>query len=296
MSAIKDDEMNRTKIASAITWLTTLALLVSICASMTFTGHASAQSPKDEVSAIYPVLSMYAVDLTALAFGSRVEATPQQDAIARQVIASLLVNSQTPVLVGESGLDRETIARSVAAKIAFNNVPELRGKRVFRLSLDALANGARSTTEFTARVKSGFREAANADGRVILFIDQLQEYAGVRATLAVSASLKQTLETSHVRVIGGATAAAFSQYVLADEGLAKLFESVPLDRSGDIASSAKVGADKRRSPVNEEFEGEKISSDMRDLMRSAGANGRVSAILQVDDVNAPAINALLKQR
>src|SRR5437764_1239592 len=105
--------MNRTKIGPVITWLATLALLVSMCASMTFTGHASAQSSKDEVSAIYPALSMYAVDLTALAFGSRVETTPQQDAITRQVIASLLANSQTPVLVGESGLDRETIARIV---------------------------------------------------------------------------------------------------------------------------------------------------------------------------------------
>src|SRR5437870_4816779 len=300
--AIEHDKMNRTKIAPAITWLTAVALLVSMCASLTFSEHASAQSGKDtsnsartlaESETNYAALSAYANDLTTLALRSHIETTTEQDTIVRQVIASLLVNAKAPVVVSESSLDRETIARSVAAKIASGDVAELRGKRVFRISLDALAKGAHTSDEFSARVKSIFAEAARAEGQIILFVDQLQEYAGVRATIAATAVVKETIATSHVRIIGGATSEAFSQYIVTDESLAKLFESISLDRAGEIASHQK--ADKRKSPIDEEFEGEKISSDMRELLRNAGPSGRVSAILQVDDINNSALTALMKR-
>jgi ATP-dependent Clp protease ATP-binding subunit ClpB len=85
-------------------------------------------------------------------------------------------------VISESDLDRDAIASAVAMKVAFGNVPEnLRNKRVFRLSLDVLASGARTSEEFVIRLQSVLAEAAQAQGRIILFVDQLQEYAGARA-------------------------------------------------------------------------------------------------------------------
>src|SRR5207248_10285303 len=63
----------------------------------------------------------------------------------------------------------------------------------------------------------------------------------------------------------------------------------------DTTSAAKTAGDKRRSPIKEEFETEKISSDMQELVKSAGRNGRVTAILQVNDVNSKEVRALLAQ-
>src|SRR5207253_10171319 len=100
-------------------------------------------------------------------------------------------------------------------------------------------------------------------------------------------------ETNHLRIIGGAAPQAYATYIASDESVAKLFESISIDHVVDGAATAK--ADKRHSPIKEEFEGEKISSDMRELMKSAGSNGHVTAILQVSDVNNKEVRALLAQ-
>src|SRR6185369_16914516 len=201
--------------------------------------------------------------------------------------------AKDPVVVSESDLDRDAIARAVAIKIAFGDVPEaLRDKRVFRLSIDALAKGARSSDEFSARVQAVFVEAAKSEGRVILFVDQLNQYAGSRANRVASAAVKDAIEVNRLRIIGGASPQAYSNYIASDDSVAKLFDSISIDH---VDSLTNARTDKRRSPINEEFEGEKVSSDMRELMDSVGANGRVSAILQVSDVNSKAVRALLAQ-
>ena len=158
--------------ASAITWITALALLVSMCASFMFSSHAAAQSNKDKETAAqiqahetsdanYPVLSKYATDLTLLALRGKLETTRDHDADVARVIASLSAPSKAPVVVGESDLDRDAVARGVAISIAFGDVPDiLRGKRVFRLSLEALAKGAKTDGEFATRVQAVFAEAA----------------------------------------------------------------------------------------------------------------------------------------
>src|SRR5438270_2322755 len=285
--------------APAITWITTLALLVSMCASLTFSQRTSAQSTKDKINqqqpaeGSYPLLSKYATDLTLLALKGKLDANPDRDADVARVIAKLAHDDKALVVISESDLDRDVIARGVAAKIAFGDVPDsLRAKRVFRLSLDALAKGARTSDEFAARVESVFAEAAQSAAQLILFVDQLHEYAGTHATALASASVKQAIEANHLRVIGGASTEAYTTYIASDETVAKLFESISIDRVNDSAATT-AKADKRRSPIKEEFEGEKISSDMQELIKSAGPNGHVTAILQVSDVNSKEVRALL---
>ncbi|HEY0348276.1 MAG TPA: S8 family serine peptidase, partial [Pyrinomonadaceae bacterium] len=288
------------KHAPATTLIIAFALLVSMCAGLTFSQRTSAQSNTplvgDSVSD-YPVLSRYATDLTQLAVAGKLQTNHERDADVARVIASLSSAAKNPVLVSESDLDRDAIARGVATKIAFGDVPEgLRNKRVFRLNIDALAKGAKTSDEFVKRVQSVFAEAAQANGKVILFVDQLNQYAGSRATTIAAAAVKDAIESNHLRIIGGASPQAYASYIASDDSVAQLFESISIDRTIDSASTTgNKASDKRRSPINEEFEGEKISSDMQELMKSAGRNGHVTAILQVNDVNNKEVRALLAQ-
>src|SRR6185436_6023484 len=164
--------MNK-KYAPATTIITTLALLISMCASLTFSQRTSASTDPSVNKGVteYPVLSKYATDLTKLAAAGKLEVARDRETDVARVIASL-VAAKNPVVVSESDLDRDVIARAIASKIAFGDVPEaLRDKRVFRLSIDALAKGAKSSDEFSTRVQAVFAEAAQAQGRVILFVD-----------------------------------------------------------------------------------------------------------------------------
>src|SRR5207245_3630398 len=140
-----------------------------------------------------------------------------------------------------------------------------------RLSLDALAKGARTSDEFAARVQSVFAEAAQSNGRVILFVDQLHQYAGAHATAIASAAVKEAIETNHLRIIGGASPEAYASYIASDENVAKLFESISIDRATESASDSTTAKKKGKSPVDEEFEGDKISPDLRELMRGAAS-------------------------
>src|SRR5712691_549240 len=298
--------MKRQKHAPIITWFTTSALLVSVCTGLVFNQRAAAQSNEPSQSASqrdarrqaasdYLALSKYAIDLTQLALQGKLDPAPGRDADIARVIESLArTTSKAPVVVGEFDLDRNAIARGLAFRIAFGDVPEsLRNKHVLSLSLDALAKGAGSSEEFASRVQSVFAEAVKADGQIILFVDQLHQYAGERATTVASATVQAAIEANHLRMIGGASPEAYATYIASDAKVAKLFEAISIDRATETASNSNAAKDKRKSPINEEFEGDKISSDMRELMQSVGPNGRVTAILQVDDVHNPAVKSLL---
>src|SRR5213080_4423384 len=119
----------------AITWITTFALLLSVCAGLTFSQRTAAQSEKanaERTDVRYPTLSKYATDLTLLALQGKLPRTNERAADIDRVIASLTRTKKTPVLVGESDLDRNIIARGVALKMASGDVPdELRMARVF---------------------------------------------------------------------------------------------------------------------------------------------------------------------
>src|SRR5207248_9244823 len=206
---------------------------------------AQSKSPLVNDSATdYPVLSKYATDLTQLAVGGKLETTREREADVARVIASLSSAAKNPVVVGESDLDRDTIARGVANKIAFGDVPDtLRNKRVFRLNLEALAKGAKTSDEFVKRVQSVFAEATQANGKVILFVDQLNQYAGSRATTIAAAAVKDAIEANHLRIIGGASPQAYATYIASDESVAKLFEAISIDRAVDTAPAANQAGD-----------------------------------------------------
>ena len=297
--------MKTKKHAPIVSWLTTAALLLSMCVGLTFSQRSSAQvyqAYEDSTNAgtsrqtapDYPALAKYATDLTELAREGKLEPANGHESDIARVIASLApATAKAPVIIGESDLDRDLIARGVAFKLASGDAPEaLSAKKVFSLNLDALAKGAHTSAEFERRVQAVFAEAEAA--QVILFVNYLHQYAGARATSVASATVQAAIETNHLQVIGGASPEAYSAYVASDANIAKLFEPISIDRA-ETASDSASAKNKRKSPINEDFEGEKISSDMRELMRSAGPNGRVNAIVQVDDVHSREVVALLSR-
>ena len=294
--------MKRKKHAPIVTWLTTAALLFAMCASFTFSQRSSAQVNQSSVTEVanqtvsdYPALSKYATDLTELAREGKLEPVNGREADVARVIASLTrAAAKAPVIIGESDLERDMIARGVTLKLAHGDVPEeLSGKRVFSLNLETLAKGASTSAEFERRLQAVFDDAEAA--QVILFLNYLHQYAGSRATSVASATVQAAIESNRLQIIGGASPEAYSAYVASDANVAKLFEPISIDRGVEAAPDSSSAKNKRKSPINEEFEGEKISSDMRDLMKSAGPNGRVNAIVQVDDVHSREVVALLSR-
>src|SRR6185503_2784256 len=271
---------------------------VSMCAGLTVSRSASAQT-NNQVKSESPssktggALDRYAIDLTRQALQRKLETVDGFEGEISRVIAMLSGSVKAPLVISQSDVDRGMIARGVALKIAFGDVPEnLRGKTVYSLSLDALAKDAGNSQEFEQRLQAVLANAEAASSEVILFIDQLHQYAGARATAFASAAVKSAIERRQLRVIAGSSPEAYAAYIAVDDTVAKLFDSISIDRTGESANTSLTPKDKRRSPINEEFEGEKISSDMRDLMQHA-RNGKVTAILQVDDVNSKEVRSLL---
>src|SRR5207249_1566932 len=142
--------MKRPKHAPAVvTWFTASALLISVCAGLVFNSSTAAQSyepsqsasqreSRSQAAADYPALAKYATDLTQLALRGKIEPAPGRDADIARVIESLgRTTSKAPVVVGEFDLDRNAIARGLAFRMAFGEVPDsLRNRHVLSLSLD----------------------------------------------------------------------------------------------------------------------------------------------------------------
>src|SRR5258707_11572819 len=135
--------MNMMKRTPLVTWITIAAVLFSMCAGLTFGRRTAAQNGSDRLTTEretlaavddkYPILSKYATDLTQLAMDGKLELGHGFETKVDRVIANLATPAKAPLVLGESDLDRDTIVRGVALRIAFGDVPEaLRHKLVFR--------------------------------------------------------------------------------------------------------------------------------------------------------------------
>src|SRR5687768_2187249 len=302
---IRTHRMKPTKRSPITAWVISLSLMVSLCAGIMVGDQAQAASPQGSKQAAtkrskasYPTLRLYGTDLTQQARRGQLTAVKGHDAAIRRTIKVLANDTEgNPVLVGEAGASTAVIAEGLALRIAAGRVPEnLLNKRLFSLNLETLAKETKSSEEVAARLMAALTEVEASQGRVILFIDQLHQFVGSYAPAASANVLRRALAHSQVRIVGGTSVEAYTEYIAGDAVLSNLFKQVRVgvEDATDLAENEAADEAEQKANRNADgFQGDKISADLRQMMQSANGNERVKLILQVDDVKSGKLSALM---
>ncbi|RUA18377.1 MAG: ATP-dependent Clp protease ATP-binding subunit [Clostridia bacterium] len=185
----------------------------------------------------FKVLEKYARDLTALAHEDKLDPVIGRETEIMRVIQVLSRRTKNnPVLIGEAGVGKTAIVEGLAQRIIQDEVPDLLSDvRLMALDLGALIAGTRFRGEFEERLKAVMDEVRTADGKIILFIDELHTVVGAgAATGAMDASnmMKPALARGELRVIGATTPDEFRQHIERDAALERRFASIWVDEPG----------------------------------------------------------------
>src|SRR6266566_1209445 len=219
-----DDEAARRALrAAGLTRDNVLQALTSIRGSQRVTD----QNPEGK----YQALEKYGRNLTELARQGKLDPVIGRDEEIRRVIQVLSRRTKNnPVLIGEPGVGKTAIVEGLAQRIVRGDVPKtLKGKRVWALDIGAMLAGSKYRGEFEERLKAVLTEIKNAEGQLILFIDELHTIVGAGAAEgAVDAAnmLKPMLARGELRAIGATTLDEYRKHIEKDAALERRFQPV----------------------------------------------------------------------
>jgi ATP-dependent Clp protease ATP-binding subunit ClpB len=191
------------------------------------TQRVTSQNPE----ATYEALEKYARDLTELARKQKLDPVIGRDEEIRRVMQILARRTKNnPVLIGEPGVGKTAIVEGLAQRIVSGDVPDvLKTKRLVALDLAALVAGAKYRGEFEDRLKAVLKEITEAEGQIILFIDELHTLVGAGAAegaMDASNMLKPALARGELRAIGATTLNEYKKHIEKDPALERRFQPV----------------------------------------------------------------------
>ena len=201
-------------------------------ALMTVRGGHRVDDPRAESH--YRSLEKYTIDLTKLAREGKLDPVVGRDDEIRQVMQTLSRRKKNnPVIIGEAGVGKTAIAEGLASRIVAGDVPSsLKNRRVLALDMGGLVAGSKFRGEFEERLKSVIDEVKQAQGEVILFLDEIHTMVGAGAAeggIDASNLLKPALARGELQCIGATTTAEYRRYIEKDSALERRFQPIYLE-------------------------------------------------------------------
>lgn len=189
----------------------------------------------------YQSLEKYAKNLIDLARQGKLDPVIGRDDEIRRVLQILSRRTKNnPILIGEPGTGKTAIVEGLAGRIVRGDVPEnLKDKQLFSLDMGALVAGAKYKGEFEERLKSVINEVTQADGRIILFIDEIHTLVGAgggEGAMDAANILKPALARGELRAIGATTLNEYQKYFEKDKALERRFQTVMVDEPDELSA------------------------------------------------------------